>query len=307
MTKVVFIGASAAGHTAAVALREKNKSCAVTLVTQERHPFYEKRRLVDFLAGRISEGQLMAVNEGFYGQQGIVFLKEKEVTAVNPEKKRICIEGEAPLEYDLLAVCSGASFTLADIPGAKKRGVFRLQSLNDAEEFLNYLINAPVCVVGSNPYALAIADSIASKQKEVKLIAPCGIDPTLKSKYITEACGEQEAGTIEIVNSQITEIIGDGEVQAIRIKTGKIIGACAVIFADRTQGNTAFLKNSNIEMREGLLSVDEALRTSLGSVYACGSVCIGQQEEIGLKAWDEVVREGYALADSLHRAIGEQS
>ncbi|MEW6075426.1 MAG: NAD(P)/FAD-dependent oxidoreductase [Candidatus Omnitrophota bacterium] len=307
MTKVVFIGASAAGHTAAVALRGKNKNCAVTLITQERHSFYEKRRLADFLAGRISEGQLAGVSEEFYGQQGIVFLKEKEVTTVNPERKRICFEGENPLAYDLLAVCSGVSFTLADIPGAKKRGVFRLQSLNDAKEFLSYLINAPVCVVGSNPYALAIADSIASKQKEVKLIAPSGIDPTLKSKYVTEALSEQAAGTIEVVNSQITEIIGDGEVQAIRIKTGKIIGACAVIFADCTQGNTAFLKNSNIKMRKGLLSVDEALRTSLDSVYACGSVCIGEQEETRVKTWDEVIREGHALADSLHRAIGEQS
>ncbi|RJO64699.1 MAG: FAD-dependent oxidoreductase [Candidatus Omnitrophota bacterium] len=303
MTKVVIIGASVAGHTTAVALREKNKNCEITLITQESHPFYEKRRLVDFLAGRIKESQLLGTSEEFYSQQGIVFLKEKEVTAVNPGKKRIFIEEDASFDYDLLAVCSGRSFVLADIPGVKKRGVFRLHSLNDAKEFLNYLINAPICIVGSNPLAIAFADSIASKQKEVKLIAPLGIDPALKSAYFTEAFSEQPAGTIEVVDSQITEIIGDGEVQAIRIKTGKIIGACVVIFADRTQGNISFLKNSNIEMYEGLLCVDEALRTNLDSVYASGSVCTGQQAQVRMKIWDEVVREGYALADSIHLAI----
>lgn len=305
MTKVVIIGASAAGHTAAVALREKHTGCEIVLVTEEDVPFYDKRLLIDFLAGRINESRLMGANEAFYNQQGITFLKEKEASALNPEKRRLFIKDDAPIDYDLLAVCSGSNFVLPDVPGIKKRGVFRLYSLRDAKEFLSYLINAPVCVVGSSSLAIAVAESIASKQEEVKLIVSSGANPSLDDAHFVETHEDRAIGTLEVIHSEITEIIGDGETQAIRIKTGKIIGACAVIFMDRTRGNSAFLKTSNIELYHDRICVDDSFRTNLACVYAAGSVCAQKQTEGHPKTWDEAAQEGYALAGSLQRAIGE--
>lgn len=298
MSKIIIIGASLAGHNVAVKLREKNKDCSITLVTEEVYPFYDKRRLAEYLSGQLKEEELFLASDDFYLRNNISFLKESEVIGINAEKKRVFSQDKPLLEYDFLVICTGRSFILPEIPGVRKKGVFNLNALRDFKEFLSYLIGDPVCLVGSGSLLSEIARILAAKQKEVKLIS-------FNNGYNLSQ-GETDINIsekIEIINTELTEIIGEGQVQAIKIKEGKVIGVLAVAFMGQEKNNIDFLKNSGIELYDGYIVVDDAMRTNLSSVYSCGSVCLKKGSALEIKSWDDIIFESLLLCDNLIQYI----
>ena len=295
MKKIVIIGASIAGHTVATALRQIHKSCSITLVTEEDYSLYDKRKLLDLLAGTVKDKEILLSSDEVYRDQNITFLKETRVSSVNTEKKIMYLKNKGVLEYDFLVVCSGRKFVVPDIPGAKKEGVFSLNSLDEFKDFARRLLSGDaVCLVGSGQQVIKIAKILAQKQKELKIFSPNG-------GALQEIIPSVE-GQIEIINSRVMEIIGEHEVQAVKLAEGKIIGASSVVFADELQSNLDFLKNTRVETIRNTILVDDGMRTNIGEIFSCGSVCSKKDmAETGLaeKSWEEVINEGRHLAEIL--------
>ena len=295
MANVLIIGASVAGHNAAQKLRERDKEIQITLVSQEKYPFYDKRKLPDLLAGSIKENEIFMADEDFYRRNNITFLKEKEATAVNTQRRTVYFKDKNNLAYDFLVIACGLKPVLPEIPGARKPGSFLFYTLDDLKEFTKWLIIHPVCLVGSDESALGLAGALTLRYKtEVKLISRSSFDPLLIPQ------------DVEVINIGLQEIIGEGEVQAIKLQNGKAIGVCSVIFRDEFESNAGFLKNTDIKTSNGLISVDEQMRTNVDGVFACGSVCARVEGEQKNKNWDEVVNECISVADSIIKRMGEK-
>lgn len=292
MAKVVIIGASVAGHNAAVQLREKSPDTQILIITDEEYPFYDKRRLPDFLAGSVTEKELFLASDSFYQERGIDLLKGKKVTGLNTGKRCLTLKEKEKISYDYLVIASGRRFITPDVPGAKKDGVFTFNSLCDYRQFLSRLILHPVCVVGSNEAALQAAKAVCARFKiEVKLIAGTSVD------------NAQLSPEIEIIPCFVQEIIGEGEVQAIKLKEGKAIGVAAVIFMNELKSSIDFLKNTDLEMIDDFLLVDELMRTSREEIFSCGSVCRMKTAVRETKNWDDAVAEASSVSDSLVKAM----
>jgi len=291
MKKIVIIGASIAGHTIATGIRQQNKDVAITILTQEKFPLYDKRKLLDFLSGKVKEKDLMLATELSYKENNIDFIKEAKVTGISTHKRVVHIKDEDSLSYDLLVICSGESFVLPSISGTHKEGVFGLASLTDYKEFSKFLMGDSFCISGSGDYALNFANALISRGKEVRLINSNG------TVY------ENLPGGIELMNTEITEIIGEAEVLGVRIKEGKIIGTSAVIFADKLAGNIDFIKNTDIETDNGLICVNENKETSIKNVFACGTVSYNKASGNSPKSWDESMQDAQSLVQVLVNKI----
>jgi NAD(P)H-nitrite reductase large subunit len=289
MSRIVIIGASISGHTAAVKLREIDKGSSITLLTEESYPLYDRRRFFDFLTGSIEEKDIFLSNEDFYQRHNINFLKDKKVISLNTEKRTVYFKEKDSIEYDYLIIASGRKPTLPEMPGAKKPGVFTLYLLDDYKEFLKYIISESVCVVGSNQIALSLARAIVSRYKiEVKLIC-------------SENLGETDSEGIEILNIPLQEIIGEGSAQAIKLKSGKVIGVSCVIFMDEFKGNIDFLRNTDIEIYEDSIRVNDKMQTNIEGIFASGAVATSKDTIIRLKSWDEAVNDSLCLVDKLRQ------
>ncbi len=111
---------------------------------------------------------------------------------------------------------------LPQIPGARKKGVVLLSSEDDFRKLGDYLINDTVCIDGPVKTAVKLAKLIHGKYKaSVKIIS---VD-----KPAVELPPE-----IEIINSPISEIVGEGRAEAVKLNDGKAIGVCLVIFIGKT-------------------------------------------------------------------------
>ncbi|HTZ11872.1 MAG TPA: FAD-dependent oxidoreductase [Candidatus Margulisiibacteriota bacterium] len=294
MPNIVIIGASVAGSTSALKLREKIPDASITLLTQEAYPCYDRRRLPELLAGTIKENELFLASEELYARNNITFLKEKKVSSLNPSRRTIYFKEKGTLEYDFLLIASGRRFTLPEIPGAKRKGVFTLEGLEDYKKFIEHIriIRSPVCIAGSNAWAFTIGKVIASNYKlEVKLLSA---NPPGE--------GELSEG-FEVINSPITEIIGEGEVQAVKLKEGKAIGVSSVVFLDEQKSNVDFLKNTELKMEQECIATDEAMRTSIENIFACGTVARRKGQVEPSKNWDEVIIEAENFAENFAKQM----
>jgi NAD(P)H-nitrite reductase large subunit len=261
MSNVVIIGGSLSGQNIAVGLRENDKDCAITLISEENYPAYDHLRLADFISGIIDEEKIFLCSDEFYKEQNINFIKGKKAGSINTVKKLVYFKDKGSISYDFLIIASGRGPQVPDIAGARKEGAYRIYLLDEAKEFLKRYISAPVCIAGSNSFALKVAEAVTQRYNvEVKLISTKGFDPASVPQ------------NVEVINDSLAEVIGEGEVQAIKLSSGKAIGVSAVLYIDGYKSNVDFLKNTDIQVKDDLIVIDSCMRTSVENIFACGSV-----------------------------------
>ncbi|MBI4707061.1 MAG: FAD-dependent oxidoreductase [Candidatus Omnitrophica bacterium] len=292
MRKIVIIGASVAGHNLAVNLRNLGNDSSITLITEEASVLYDKNKLIDFVSGAAKENDLFLTSADIYQNSNINFVSGKKVNLVNADRKQVYFKEKGSVEYDYLVIASGRRIVLPEISGAKKDGVFALNTLGDYRKFLTSIIRETVCVVGSDDRALNLAKAINAKFKvEVKLFSQRLFDQSL----LVEG--------IEVINLSIKEIIGEGCVQAVKLSDGSAIGVCAVLFLESLKSNIEFMKNTALEISADKIIVGDNLNTNIENIFSCGSVCARKDNLEIIKSTDEVISESLYLSDVLIKQV----
>jgi acetyl-CoA synthase len=114
---------------------------------------------------------------------------------------------------------------LPQIPGARKKGVILFSPGDNLENLNTHHISDTVCIDGPSDSAFELAESIHNKYKVgVKVVSQ---DKPWKD--LPEA--------IEIIPSQISEIVGEGRAEAVKFKDGKAVGVCLVVLMDKTSSD----------------------------------------------------------------------
>jgi NAD(P)H-nitrite reductase large subunit len=290
MSKIVIIGASAAGFSAARTLAESNCGCEITLISQENELPYNKNMLLAFLEGAAKEKDLLLCKEDFFKEKNINFLRDSCVNRIEPQKQRIALKDNTRIPYDFLIIASGKKVVLPDIPGKTKDGVFALYNLDQFRQVnLRLDIVDAVCIVGEAQAAVKFHKAIWRKDKHIKII----------SSHRPEAM-ELGAKDEWIDSSGLAEIIGEGkELKAYKLGSGKAIEASLILFVGENSVSSEFLKDSQIRSLEGYILVDELMHTNFENIFACGSVCCMESTLGGFKSWEESCNEGIIVAKNL--------
>ena len=112
---------------------------------------------------------------------------------------------------------------LPQIPGARKKGVILLSSEDDFKKLDEYHISDTVCIDGPAKLAFSLAELIHEKYKVgVKVVS---LDKPQNPKELP--------ADIEVIDSPIQEIVGEGRAEAVKFKDGKAVGVCLVLFMDK--------------------------------------------------------------------------
>ncbi len=287
MAKIVIIGNSASGFSSLQALINSSVNNEIILISEEEYPAYRRDLLVDYVGGKIEERELFLCAEDFYEKHNITFQKNSSVIRLDNKKQRLVLKDNSKINYDYLIIASGQRVNVPDIPGKSKDGVFALYNLKEAKEIKQRLnIAQTVCLVGEPRVCLALAEIIATKDKEVKVIS----GPRLEG-FVASEKSEWIEGL------QIQEIIGEGsELKALKLNNGKVLGASLVLFCGNYTSACDFLKETEIKMRKGYIIVDDNMRTNLENIFACGSVCNKEGMIIKEKSWLAAAQEGVLAA-----------
>src|SRR6266567_1301223 len=105
---VVIVGAGLAGANAALELRRLNPNAHVTLIGSEAHLPYQRPPLSKgFLRGTEQFADALVAPRSEYERLGIDLVLGRRVVKLEPEFKRIRLEGDEVVPYDRALIATG--------------------------------------------------------------------------------------------------------------------------------------------------------------------------------------------------------
>lgn len=274
--RYVIIGNSAAGISAAQAIRRIDPGGALSLFSEEMTWGYSRILTAYLLAGTLQKEDICRWGPDFYRANNIDIHLNQRVARVLPEET--CIElssGERYL-YDRVLIATGARAKPLEVEGASLGGVFTLRTLADAEAISKRCEGARgVLVVGGGLVAMKVVDGLLKRGLRLTMVIASRqvlsqmLDPQA-AKMVRQRL--QEAG-VTIQTGVSVARIGEreGNFSWVETDAGQRIKADLMIVGKGVIPNTSLVTDTAIAVRDGIV-VDQHMRTNVENVYAAGDV-----------------------------------
>lgn len=300
MRQFVIIGNSAAGIAAVEAIRQRDKESKVIVISEEGYSVYCRCLISYFLAGEVKEEKLFYRPENFYKDNNVELHLNKKVARVDPKKNRIICEDKTVFDYDNLLVATGASPKFPEnTKGIKKTGVYGFRTLKDALAISGQLpVVKTACVLGGGLVGLKAAYALKKRGIDVKVIIKSG---QVLSQMLDKEAAEivqkvlEENGIELYFGQDVAEIIGNGELRAVKLDSGKVFGCSLVIIGKGVAPNIDLVKDTQIKFNEGIIAAAK-LETNIPNIYTAGDVCESFDLTMGRHTinalWPVAVRQG---------------
>ena len=106
--RYVIVGASLAGATAAITLREEGADGDVILIGAEREPPYERPPLSKaYLRGDVPFDKALVRPAAFYAEHGIETMFGTSATRIDPSARVVELEDQRRVPFDALLIATG--------------------------------------------------------------------------------------------------------------------------------------------------------------------------------------------------------
>src|SRR2546426_12397376 len=128
--RIVIVGASLAGATAAATLRDEGFDGEIQLIGAEAQLPYNRPPLSKgYLRQQERFEDQLVKPAGYYAEQRIELRLGTRATAVDATQRFVELEGGERIGYDRLLVATGGRNRALSVPGAKLEGVFQLRTV----------------------------------------------------------------------------------------------------------------------------------------------------------------------------------
>ncbi len=280
--RVIIIGGIAAGMSAAAKLRRIDKTAEVIVYEKASYVSFGACGLPYYVGGFFEDiNHMIARTPEKHREAGIAIHEQHEVLKVDYKTQTLTVKNLVTGEvfedtYDKLMVATGAAAIKPPITNLALDNVYTLKSMEDGialREKMQDPTVKRVSIIGAGFIGLEAVEAALQHGKEVSVFQL--EDRILKEVFDVEVTHllEEELkahGVALYLESMVTALEGEGKVSAVVTKE-QSVPADLVIVAAGVRPNTAFLKDTGIEMLpNGALVVDNKGQTSLQHIYAAG-------------------------------------
>lgn len=311
--RVIIVGGVAAGMSAAAKLKRMKPDYEVVVYEKTDVVSFGACGLPYFVGGFFDDpNNMIARAPEKFRESGIDLNIFHEVVDVDTEAKKLKVKnvktGEEFIDnYDKLMIATGASSIIPPIKNVKLENVSTLKSLEDGikiKELMNKEDIKKVAIIGAGFIGLEAVEAAKKLGKDVVVFQlEDRILPQVFDKEITDILEEEIRNhNVDLrLEEIVSELVGETKVEKVITNKGEY-EADLVIVATGVRPNTAFLKDTNIDMlKNGAIIVDEFGKTSVEDIYAAGdcatikNIVTGQDSYVPLATG----------ANKLGRIVGE--
>lgn len=295
--KVLVLGGVAAGTKIAAKLMREDRANEVIVLNKGKNISYAGCGLPYYVGHVIENKEELIVNTPLKYEKltGVKVLTEVEAINVEPEAKKVTAVDLKTQEtkeytYDKLVIAVGASPVKPPIEGCDLENVFFMRIPEDAIR-LRETIDAggikKAVVVGAGYIGLEIAENLKTLgvRPFVLDMAPQILAPGFDKEMADYAEGKlSESGIPVVTGVAVTAIEGNGKVEKV-VTSKKAYKADLVVLSAGIRPNTAFLKDTGLEMFKGTILTNEYGETNLPDIYAAGDCAMVHNAITGKAAW----------------------
>jgi 3-phenylpropionate/trans-cinnamate dioxygenase ferredoxin reductase subunit len=312
MATYVIVGASLAGATAAVTLREEDAKASVTLIGAEREPPYERPPLSKaYLRGEVPFDKALVRPSAFYAEHGIETMFGTRATRIDPSARFVELEDRRRVPFDVILIATGGRNRRIAIPGSELEGIYGLRSVEDADRIKAEMIpGRRVVVVGMGFIGSEVAASLRRKDLEVVAIEPA---KTPLFRVMGEAVGQSIAelhrahGVRTIFEDTVAAFEGTQRVARVITKGGLRLECDFVVVGIGIVPVVDIVEGTGVHVDNGVV-VDQYCQTNVPGIYAAGDVANHYhpvfERQIRVEHWHNAIKQGAAAArNMLGRAV----
>lgn len=274
MEHVVVVGAGQAGASCVARLRNQGFDGQITLIGSEPVPPYQRPPLSKaYLLGDMALERLFLRPESFYADQNIDLRLGVTVEAIDPNARRITVDG-ANLPYDHLVLTTGSTpRRLPAAIGGDLAGVLTMRDLADADAMAARVTEgARVLIVGGGYIGLEAAAVAAKRGLKVTLVemAPRILQRVAAPETSAYFRDLHRAHGVEILEETgLVRLIGDGQVTGAELSDGSVLDVDFVVVGVGITPNIALAETAGLEIDNGI-AVDAQGRTSDPHIWSAG-------------------------------------
>ena len=304
--RIVIVGASLAGGTAAVTLREEGFDGDIRLIGAEPELPYNRPPLSKgYLRQQESFESQLVKPASYYAEQRIELTLGMRATAIDAGRKVVELASGERVAYDQLLVTTGGRNRALSVPGADLPGVFQLRTVDECDRIRAATRRARrAVVIGLGFIGCEVSASL--RQLGIEVVAVAGgrapLDRVLGDEVGRVLGGiHRDRGVELVLEDGVVALEGTDRVERVRTRKGEVLECDMVVAGIGIVPNTELLAAAGAEVDDGVL-VDARCRTSLPEVFAAGDVTNHLHPLFGrlrVEHWNNGHRQGQAAARSL--------
>ena len=274
-SRIVIVGASLGGASAAVRLRERGFEGDVRLIGAEEHLPYERPPLSKALMLGERDEPDWVQDADYYAAHDIGLLTGTVATAIDRQRGVVMAGGDEH-PYDKLLLATGSSPRRLRTPGADLDGVVTLRTWDDALALRKRLVeSAHIVIVGAGWIGCEVAAAARHHGASVTVVEPL-------SQPLVRVVGEQvgaafadlhrDHGVDLRLGADVAGIVGDGRVESVKLTDGSSLPAETVVVGVGVKPNVELAEAAGLDLADQGIAVNAALQSSDPDIYAVGDI-----------------------------------
>ena len=186
----VILGNGAAGFNAAKAIRERDKTGAVILISDEPCAAYNRPMLTKSIVAGLNAEQIAIEGPGWYEENKVWQMLGKQAESIDMNEKEVLLSSGEKVHFTKLIYALGSECFIPPIPGSNLPEVVAIRRLADVEKLEGIMENASKAVViGGGVLGLEAAWELKKAGLEVQVLE---VAPVLMGRQL-------DAGSAEIL------------------------------------------------------------------------------------------------------------
>ena len=327
LNRVVIVGASLAGLNAAETLRADGYEGRITLIGDEPFEPYDRPPLSkQLLTGEWDADRLPLRSPEELAALDLELLSVRAATALKFDGRdaglngSVHLEGGEPVPFDGLIIATGARALTLPF-GERLAGVHTLRSREDALRIRSAFESGEsgesggkVVVIGAGFIGSEIASSARARGLDVAVVEAQSqpmLGPLGEELGAWAADLHRGAGVELHCNATVDDFLGTRRVEGVRLESGAVIEADAVVVGVGVRPNVEWLDGSGLTIGDGVVC-DQFCRAA-PMIYAAGDVArwpnglfgpfaySTPQRTMRIEHWTNAVEQGMAAARNLLR------
>ena len=287
----VILGNGCAGVNAAEAIRERDTTGKIILISNEG-PAYQRPMLTKAMFSGLDEDQMALHPQGWYDSRNIAQMLHRQVERVDAGNRTVVLDGGETVGYTKLIFALGSECFVPPIPGHEREGVIAIRRLADVRRVQAISPLKQAVVIGGGVLGLEAASELRRNGCEVTVLE---LAPTLMGRQLDDASAKlllakcADFGVRVELGVQITALEGDTRVTGVRLGSGEVIPAQLVVVSCGVRANTAIAQAAGVTVDRAIV-VNEGMETNLPGVFACGDCA--QLNGVNYALWPEAQAQG---------------
>jgi NADPH-dependent 2,4-dienoyl-CoA reductase/sulfur reductase-like enzyme len=279
--KLLIIGGSDAGISAALRAKELCSTSEVTVVVADRYPNFSICGLPYYLSGEVADWQTLAhrtVRD--IENEGVHLLLQHTAVSIDPAQKVVSVKGPEgdlrKLGYDRLILATGAESIRPRVEGLDLEGVFLLRWMDDAfklERFLKDRQPRSATIVGAGYIGMEMADALTHRGIAVTVVEFADSVLTTVDKELGQRVEtELRSRGVEVYTAVSVTGIGESGDQLSVLGSGgfSTTSDMVLVAVGARPRNEAALGAGIQTGLKGAIKVDPRMRTNVADIFAAG-------------------------------------